>query len=154
MSASGHKRTFAMQNVMSALPPKADMCGAGMSASAKSSQTENYSLGPRNLRAPTTAITIKIIHMRIAPVPKTVRPIGSLSQAGRNGIELLNLRSPGPKATQVPIAPQRHDDGQRQQTNRRADPNRRGRRQVTARRCPRASLNDHGKSAKNEPFLQ
>jgi hypothetical protein len=28
MSALGHKRTFAPQNVMSALPPKADMCGA------------------------------------------------------------------------------------------------------------------------------
>ena len=28
MSASGHKRTFAVQNGMSALPPKADMCGA------------------------------------------------------------------------------------------------------------------------------
>ena len=28
MSALGHKRTFAVQNVMSALPPKADMCGA------------------------------------------------------------------------------------------------------------------------------
>ena len=24
----GHKRTFAVQNGMSALPPKADMCGA------------------------------------------------------------------------------------------------------------------------------
>ena len=33
MSALGHKRTFAVQNGMSALPPKADMCGAlGMSA--------------------------------------------------------------------------------------------------------------------------
>ena len=28
MSALGHKRTFAAQNGMSALPPKADMCGA------------------------------------------------------------------------------------------------------------------------------
>jgi hypothetical protein len=28
MSALGHKRTFAMQNVMSALHPKADMCSA------------------------------------------------------------------------------------------------------------------------------
>jgi hypothetical protein len=28
MSASGHKRTFAPQKVMSALPPKADMCSA------------------------------------------------------------------------------------------------------------------------------
>ena len=28
MSALGHKRTFAVQNAMSALPPKADMCGA------------------------------------------------------------------------------------------------------------------------------
>ena len=28
MSALGHKRTFAVQNVMSALPPKADMCSA------------------------------------------------------------------------------------------------------------------------------
>jgi hypothetical protein len=28
MSALGHKQTFAVQNVMSALPPKADMCGA------------------------------------------------------------------------------------------------------------------------------
>jgi hypothetical protein len=28
MSALGHKRTFALQNAMSALPPKADMCGA------------------------------------------------------------------------------------------------------------------------------
>ena len=28
MSALGHKRTFAMQKVMSALPPKADMCSA------------------------------------------------------------------------------------------------------------------------------
>ena len=28
MSALGHKRTYALQNVMSALPPKADMCGA------------------------------------------------------------------------------------------------------------------------------
>ena len=28
MSALGHKRTFALQNVMSALPPKADMCSA------------------------------------------------------------------------------------------------------------------------------
>ena len=28
MSALGHKRTFAMQNGMSALPPKADMCSA------------------------------------------------------------------------------------------------------------------------------
>jgi hypothetical protein len=28
MSALGHKRTFAVQNGMSALPPKADMCGA------------------------------------------------------------------------------------------------------------------------------
>jgi|GEM_PF-909508 hypothetical protein len=33
MSALGHKQTFAPQNVTSALPPKADMCGArGMSA--------------------------------------------------------------------------------------------------------------------------
>ena len=28
MSALGHKRTFAAQTGMSALPPKADMCGA------------------------------------------------------------------------------------------------------------------------------
>ena len=28
MSALGHKRTFAPQKVMSALPPKSDMCGA------------------------------------------------------------------------------------------------------------------------------
>ena len=28
MSALGHKQTFARQKVMSALPPKADMCGA------------------------------------------------------------------------------------------------------------------------------
>ena len=28
MSALGHKRTCAVQNGMSALPPKADMCGA------------------------------------------------------------------------------------------------------------------------------
>ena len=28
MSALGHKQTYAVQNVMSALPPKADMCGA------------------------------------------------------------------------------------------------------------------------------
>ena len=28
MSALGHKRTFAVQNGMSALHPKADMCGA------------------------------------------------------------------------------------------------------------------------------
>jgi hypothetical protein len=28
MSALGHKRTCAMQNLMSALPPKADICGA------------------------------------------------------------------------------------------------------------------------------
>ena len=28
MSALGQKRTFAVQNAMSALPPKADMCGA------------------------------------------------------------------------------------------------------------------------------
>ena len=28
MSALGHERTFAVQNVMSALPSKADMCGA------------------------------------------------------------------------------------------------------------------------------
>jgi hypothetical protein len=28
MSALGHKRTFAAQKGMSALPPKADMCGA------------------------------------------------------------------------------------------------------------------------------
>src|SRR5262249_21445185 len=28
MSALGQKQTFAPQNVMSALPPKADMCGA------------------------------------------------------------------------------------------------------------------------------
>ena len=28
MSALGHKRTFALQKVMSALPPKADMCSA------------------------------------------------------------------------------------------------------------------------------
>jgi hypothetical protein len=30
MSALGHKRTFASQKVMSALPPKADMCGTTM----------------------------------------------------------------------------------------------------------------------------
>jgi hypothetical protein len=28
MSALGHKQTFAVQKGMSALPPKADMCGA------------------------------------------------------------------------------------------------------------------------------
>jgi hypothetical protein len=28
MSALGHKQTFAVQNVMSALPPIADMCSA------------------------------------------------------------------------------------------------------------------------------
>jgi hypothetical protein len=28
MSALGHKRTYAPQQAMSALPPKADMCGA------------------------------------------------------------------------------------------------------------------------------
>ena len=28
MSALGHKRTFAVHQPMSALPPKADMCGA------------------------------------------------------------------------------------------------------------------------------
>src|SRR5450432_1224048 len=67
--------------------------------------THNYSLRLRKRRTPTAAITIRNIHMRIAPTPKTVRPIGSLSQAGRNGIELLNSLSPGPKAIQVPIAP-------------------------------------------------
>jgi hypothetical protein len=35
MSALGHKQTFAPQNVMSALPSKADMCGLR----AKSEQT-------------------------------------------------------------------------------------------------------------------
>ena len=30
MSAMGQKRTFAVQKVMSALPPKADMCRADM----------------------------------------------------------------------------------------------------------------------------
>src|SRR5215471_13693927 len=30
MSALGQKQTYAAQNVMSALPPKADMCGAAM----------------------------------------------------------------------------------------------------------------------------
>src|SRR5262245_36060191 len=30
MSALGHKQTFAVQEPMSALPPKADMCGATM----------------------------------------------------------------------------------------------------------------------------
>ena len=34
MSALGHKRTFALQNVMSALPPKADMCSATLRMSA------------------------------------------------------------------------------------------------------------------------
>ena len=29
MSALGQKQTYALQNAMSALPPKADMCGAG-----------------------------------------------------------------------------------------------------------------------------
>ena len=34
MSALGHKRTYALQKAMSALPPKADMCGGEpMSAS-------------------------------------------------------------------------------------------------------------------------
>jgi hypothetical protein len=28
MSALGHKRTFALQEGMSAIPPKADVCGA------------------------------------------------------------------------------------------------------------------------------
>jgi hypothetical protein len=28
MCALGHKRTYAVQRLMSALPPKADMCGA------------------------------------------------------------------------------------------------------------------------------
>jgi len=28
MSALGHKQTYAVQKSMSALPPKADMCGA------------------------------------------------------------------------------------------------------------------------------
>jgi|GEM_PF-5377343 len=32
MSALGHKQTFAPQNVMSALPSKADMCGLGPKA--------------------------------------------------------------------------------------------------------------------------
>jgi hypothetical protein len=31
MSALGHKRTFALQEAMSALPPKADMCGVRVS---------------------------------------------------------------------------------------------------------------------------
>jgi hypothetical protein len=37
MSALGHKRTFAVQNGMSALPPKADVCGA----------TRNVRYGPK-----------------------------------------------------------------------------------------------------------
>jgi hypothetical protein len=32
MSALGHKQTLALQKVMSALPLKADMCGAGYSS--------------------------------------------------------------------------------------------------------------------------
>ena len=35
MSALGHKRTFAVQKGMSALPPKADICGRGRRGYAK-----------------------------------------------------------------------------------------------------------------------
>ena len=44
MSALGHKRTFAAQKVMSALPPKADMCSAnsGCLLSAKSGHTGQF----------------------------------------------------------------------------------------------------------------
>ena len=43
MSAFGHKQTFALRNAMSALPPKADICGAQtMSASANSGRRDNF----------------------------------------------------------------------------------------------------------------
>jgi len=43
MSALGHKRTYAVQKVMSALPPKADMCGAlAGPLSANSGQLQAY----------------------------------------------------------------------------------------------------------------
>ena len=49
MSALGHKRTYAPQKVMSALPPEADMCSAPSACplSANSGHRTNAAYGPR-----------------------------------------------------------------------------------------------------------
>ena len=54
MSALGQKQTFAMQNVMSALPLIADMCGATKDVRfvpiADIASSFNHSVGPREQR--------------------------------------------------------------------------------------------------------
>jgi hypothetical protein len=55
MSALGQKQTCALQNVMSTLTPKEDMCGA----------TSNVRFGPRADRAPVQLFCREILSGRI-----------------------------------------------------------------------------------------
>ena len=50
MSGLGQKRTFALQYVMSALPPKADMCGAARMSAMGQKRTWRLILEPRRRR--------------------------------------------------------------------------------------------------------
>ena len=58
MSALGYKQTFAPQKVMSALPPKADICGA-QSMSAKCQKRTSLIQSPRQQRQSAPAGTVR-----------------------------------------------------------------------------------------------
>jgi hypothetical protein len=64
MSALGHKGTFVVQNAMSALPPKADMCGA----------TRDVRFVPK--------ADIQLIHSMTSSARASVRPNVSLVRIG------------------------------------------------------------------------
>jgi hypothetical protein len=52
MSALGQKQTFALQNVMSALPPKADMCTAHMNVRFGPKADIIFKMSSRNFQVP------------------------------------------------------------------------------------------------------
>jgi hypothetical protein len=70
MPALGHKQTFAVQNGMSALPPKADM-GSVVSATLFADQARTISAAPADLRATRAdPEETRHSHPAAAPVPR------------------------------------------------------------------------------------
>src|SRR5262245_22340597 len=91
MSASGQKQTCAVQNVMSALPPKADMCGATTDVrfGPKADISHVWLLSPVTLdRAVTTVMAFSLgnptsFRVGLRPVLRTEESRGLVHRAAK-----------------------------------------------------------------------
>ena len=80
MSALGQKQTFAVQKRMSALPPKADMCGATLVRFVPIADISNRSVSWQALLAFTQDLT-----------SRTLAKHSAMVSGGRRGIAIIDL---------------------------------------------------------------